>query len=268
MSDVYHRLGELDSAAAEQLVAAMELRARDEYQRAILADYVGRLGLRKQARVLEVGSGSGAISRALAARDEVAEVVGVEPMSLFVSRARELAAGVANVSFVEADGRDIPLPDMSFDAVVIHTVLSHALDPDKVLLEAFRVLRPGAPVAIFDGDYNTISVATGDVDPLQACAEAFVGSFVNDAWLVRRLPALLTAAGFLGVRVHSYGYVQVTEPNYLLTIVDRGADTLVAQGRVGESLATALKAEARWRVSSGTFFGHIAYASVLGRRPD
>ena len=50
-------------------------------------------------------------------------------------------------------------------------------------------------------------------------------------------------------------------------VVDRGADTLVAAGRLGAPAADALKAEARRRVAAGEFFGHIAYASLIARRP-
>jgi hypothetical protein len=52
----------------------------------------------------------------------------------------------------------------------------------------------------------------------------------------------------------------------MLTIVDRGADMLVGAGRIGGDLATALKNEARRRVETGTFFGHLAYASVIAFR--
>jgi hypothetical protein len=66
--------------------------------------------------------------------------------------------------------------------------------------------------------------------------------------------------------VRSYGYHGVTDASYMLTIVDRGADMLVGAGRIGGDLATALKNEARRRVETGTFFGHLAYASVIAFR--
>jgi ubiquinone/menaquinone biosynthesis C-methylase UbiE len=266
MPDVYNRPESLDPAVAEQLVAAMEVRAREPQQQAMLSSYLDDLGLPDGARVLEIGSGSGAISRVLAGRPQVAEVVGVEPTEVFVTRARELAADMPQVSFEHGDGRDLPVPDRSFDAVIIHTVVSHAAEPDRVLAEAMRVLRPGGRLAVFEGDYNTLSVATGEVDPLQACADAFVGSFVNDPWVVRRLHSMVAAVGFEDVTLRSHGYAQLTDPEYLLTVVDRGADTLVAQGRAGAELGDALKAEARRRVATSSFFGYVAYASVTARR--
>jgi len=52
----------------------------------------------------------------------------------------------------------------------------------------------------------------------------------------------------------------------MLTIADRGADVLAADGRIGAGLALALKNEARRRVESGCFFGSITYGSLVARK--
>ncbi|MEE8435732.1 MAG: hypothetical protein V3S64_13190 [bacterium] len=53
----------------------------------------------------------------------------------------------------------------------------------------------------------------------------------------------------------------------MISILDRGADALAAQGIIGPELAEAIKAEGRQRDKAGKFFGHIAYASVTARKP-
>jgi SAM-dependent methyltransferase len=151
--------------------------------------------------------------------------------------------------------------------VVVHRVLSHVPGPEQVLAEAFRVLRPGGKLAAFDGDYATITLATGDVDPLQTCVDAFRPAYITDAWVVRRLPALVRDAGFAHGRLRSHGYVQIEDPDYMLSIADRGADALAASGTIGPALADALKAEARRRVAEHAFFGHVAYASLIAGKP-
>jgi arsenite methyltransferase len=171
------------------------------------------------------------------------------------------------VAFEEADGRALRQPDHAFDVVVFHTTLTHVPQPDRALSEAFRVLRPGGTLAICDGDYATITVALGEYDPLQACIDAMKAAFLNDMWLVRRLPTLLRAAGFDVLRSRSHGYIQTSHPEYMLTLVDRGADTLASEGRIGSELCASLKAEARRRAEAGEFFGFIGFASLIVRRP-
>ena len=219
------------------------------------------------ARVLEIGCGTGAICRLLAARPEVGEVLGVDPSPVLLARARELASGIRNLSFREGDGRDLPLPGASFDVVVVHRVLSHVPDPEQVLGQAFRVLRPGGWLAVFDGDYATITLATGEPDPLQVCVAAFIPAYITDPWVVRRLPGMVHAAGFAEGRLRSHGFVQASEPDYMLSIAERGADALAAAGRIGPELPAALKAEAHRRVQARSFFGHVAYASLTARKP-
>jgi hypothetical protein len=53
----------------------------------------------------------------------------------------------------------------------------------------------------------------------------------------------------------------------MLTVVDRGADILQTAGQISPEAAAALKAEARRRAKAGAFFGHIAYASLVARKP-
>ena len=176
--------------------------------------------------------------------------------------------GLTTIAFEEADGRSLPFAGDTFDAVVFHTTLCHVPDPVVTLHEAVRVLRPGGRLAVFEGDYATGTLATGAGDPLNACAEAFREHFVHDPWLVRRLPALVRAARVDLECVRSYGYVEASTPGFMLpSWVDLGADALVGSGRVGAGLAVALKAEARRRVASGEYFGHIAYISLVARKP-
>jgi ubiquinone/menaquinone biosynthesis C-methylase UbiE len=218
--------------------------------------------------VLEVGCGTGAVTRVLAARPGVAAAVGVDPSPVFVAKARALSADQTTLTFEEAYGRALPFAERTFDLVVFHTTLCHVPDPDTVLHEAVRVLRPGGYLAVFDGDYATGTLATAAGDPLDACAEAFRTHFIYDPWLVRRLPRLLQTVGMQIGRIRSYGYVEGPEPGFMLVSwVDLGADALAAAGQIGADMAAALKAEARQRIASGKYFGHIAYMSCVARKP-
>jgi ubiquinone/menaquinone biosynthesis C-methylase UbiE len=268
MPDVYAAIDAASEEMQSRLADILELRAADPQQRAMLADYLRKIPLPPSARVIEIGCGTGAVARTLSQWPGVAEVVGVDPSPVFIERARTLAAAIPNLRFMQGDGRQLDMPPESCDLVVLHTVLCHVPEPEWVIADAHRVLRAGGWLAVFDGDYATTTVATGQTDPLQCCAEAAIAALVNDPWLVRRLPRLVAAAGFAQPRFASHGYAQTTDPDYLLTLIDRGADVLVGAGRIGPGLADALKAEARRRAEVSAFFGHIAYASVIARKPQ
>jgi arsenite methyltransferase len=264
--DVYSIITELEPAVVDQLASAMEVSAADPQHRTMVTSYLTRLDPPRSS-VVEIGCGTGAIARMIAARPGMGEVLGMDPSPILIERARVLSEGLANLSFQEADGAALSLPDGSHDVAVIHRVLSHAPAPERLLSEAFRVLRPGGRLAVFDGDYATITLATGEHDPLQVCVTAMVSAFVNDPWVVRRLPAMVEAAGFADAALESHGFVQIADADYMVSIADRGVDTLAASGRIGRELADALKAEARRRVEGGSFFGHIAYASLIAGKP-
>lgn len=166
MPDVYAEITAAQPAILDRLINVLELRAADPRQKEMRDAYLARLTLPKGARILEAGCGTGAVARDLAGRFTPCDVVGLDPSPIFLARARELAATLSNLRFDEGDARDLPYDSGSFDAVVFHTCLCHIPDPAKALRQAFRVLRRGARLAVFDGDYATTTFAIGDHDPL------------------------------------------------------------------------------------------------------
>lgn len=266
MPDVYATISQADAAVVGQLAGILELRASDPQQQRMRAAYLSDVDFPPGARVAEIGCGTGPVARTLAALPGVGEVVGVDPSPFFVERARELARDLPNLTFVLGDGREVPLEDDSFDVVVFHTTLCHIPSPGEALAEARRLLRPGGTLAVFDGDYVTVSVAHSPHDPLQACAEACAENLIHDPWLARELPVLLRDAGFGDIRLRGHSYVEApSSGGYLLSVIDRGTDALHSAGRISADLAAALKSEARRRSDAGEFYGHINYVSAVAR---
>jgi ubiquinone/menaquinone biosynthesis C-methylase UbiE len=267
MPDLYANITAVDPSIQNVLINAMEVRAADPRARAMREAWLSGVEFSDAARVLEVGCGSGAVCRDLAQCPNVGTVQGLDPSPVFLAKARELATGLTNLSFDEGDARSMPYADNKFDVVVFHTCLTHVPTPEKALVEASRVLRSGGQLAILDGDYATTTVAIGDHDPLQACVDAAMAGLVNDRWLSRRLPMMVQSTGFQIKRLDSHGYLQTSDPIYMLTLVDRGADLLANSKRVDKALADSLKMEARRRAQAGEFFGFIAFTSLIAIKP-
>jgi ubiquinone/menaquinone biosynthesis C-methylase UbiE len=267
MPDVYNTITSAEPALVQRIAQALEVRGADVQQRSMLGSYLGEMTFPTNARVIEIGCGTGPVARRLAGWPHVGEVVGVDPCSAFVEEARRLGAGLTNLTFHEGHANQLRFADSQFDVAVFHTTLCHLSDPTGAMQEARRVLKAGGWLAVFDGDYASTTLGTGDLDPLQLCAESFREFFIHDSWLARRFPTLAEATGFTVISYRSHSYVEHVNPDYMMTIVDRGADALASAGQIGQALSDALKSEARRRAEMGSFFGYITYNSLIARKP-
>lgn len=268
MPDVFANITSVPDDMLEVIANVLETRAAIPSQREMLQDYLSEISFPENAEVLEVGCGTGPVCRVLAEWPNVAKVVGVEPSPVLIGKARELSKGISGIEFEEGDGKSLRFDDAAFDVVILHTILTHVPEPEAILAEAYRVLRPGGSLGLCDGDFSTTTLQTGSSDPLEACTQAFVENFVNDKWLVRRMSALAQAAGFEVKPIRSYGLIETISPGLTMSWLDRGADALAAEDRIGRELAEALKAEGRRRAEAGSFFGYMAYAALTARKPN
>jgi 2-polyprenyl-3-methyl-5-hydroxy-6-metoxy-1,4-benzoquinol methylase len=143
--------------------------------------------------VLDLGSGGG-IDVLLSARrvGPTGMAYGLDMTDAMLALAQEnkRKSGLTNVHFLKGEIEHIPLPDNSVDVIISNCVINLAADKDRVLKEAFRVLKPGGRFAVSD------VVVRGEVPPvIRRSVELWVGC-VAGALSDTDYLAKLAAAGF------------------------------------------------------------------------
>jgi arsenite methyltransferase len=179
--------------------------------------------LRQGETVLDLGSGGG-IDVLLSARrvGPTGKAYGLDMTDDMLALAREnqRKAGAENVEFLKGEIEHIPLPDNAVDVIISNCVINLSADKDRVLREAFRVLRPGGRFAVSD------VVTRGDV-PEQVrrdvllWAGCIAGALDEGDYRLK-----LAAAGFEAISVEPTRVYNIEDAREFLTSKDIDVDAI------------------------------------------
>ena len=164
--------------------------------------------------VLDLGSGGG-IDVLLSAKrvGPSGKAYGLDMTDDMLALAREnqTKAGVENVEFLKGEIENIPLPDNSVDVIISNCVINLSADKDRVLREAFRVLKPGGRFAVSD------VVVRGKVPDdvrknMLLWVGCIAGALEEDAYASK-----LATAGFQGIEIEPTRIYKIEDARTFLT---------------------------------------------------
>jgi ubiquinone/menaquinone biosynthesis C-methylase UbiE len=265
MSDPFANVDAAPPEMIEIIASALETRAADPSMLPVIDAYLEVLCPPDGARIVDIGSGTGGVTRRIAGRFPAASVLGVEPSVALTRKAEELAASIPNLSFAVGNGAALDLEDASADVSILHTVLSHVAEPNSLLKEAARILRPGGTLVICDADFSKAAMGAVPGDPLGSCAEAFVSGAVTDPWLTGKLRPMVRAAG-LSITSFTVLNRVVTEGMGSLVWVRMSSARFVSEGVIGQPLADALEAEYIRRAEEGLLYSFLPFATLIAQK--
>ena len=173
MSDIRNRSAR---ARAFETVAEEYERHRPDYPAEAIEWAAAQLGLESGARVLDVGAGTGKLTRALVAAGF--DAVAVEPGGAMLD---QLRLAVPEAEPHETHAEEIPLPDSSVDAAFAGQAF-HWFDRERALAELQRVVKPGGGLALLWNWWD-------ERDPLQKELGALAGYAGHEPYREEELPA-------------------------------------------------------------------------------
>lgn len=184
-------------AAAPDTVCYQERLAASDAARAYKAVMFRALDVRDRSAVLDLGCGAGSDLVQLAESVTVAGcVLGIDHDPAMVDRARARTRGGKRAGVLRADAHALPLRAASVDRIWTDRLLQHVADPDQVLEEARRVLRPGGRLIMAEPDWESLAFDHPDQDASRAYTRHLVDKIVRNAPIGRQLTRRATRAGF------------------------------------------------------------------------
>jgi ubiquinone/menaquinone biosynthesis C-methylase UbiE len=193
--------------------------------------------------VLDLGSGGG-IDVLLSARrvGPTGKAYGLDMTDDMLALAREnqKKAGVDNVEFLKGEIENIPLPDNSVDVIISNCVINLSADKDRVLREAFRVLKPGGRFAVSD------VIVRGEVpEEIRKSMLLWVGCIAG-ALKDYDYVAKLTKAGFESIDIEPTRVYNIDDARAFLSTEGVDVDAIASQveGKFISAFVRAKKPEA------------------------
>ncbi len=262
-------MGDIDrSPMSESLVTLIAQSCGNDAHVARAQEMLPLLSLQAGESVLEVGCGTGVVARELVRLTSGSmQVSGVDPSALALERAAtetataDLGDWADRITYRQMAGQALTFRDNTFDAAMCSRVLIHAADPQDIVAEMVRVVRPGGRIICVEPAHQFWA---GVDDVLRDKTSAFTNTDIG-----RELPGMLRRAGLDDVTVTPHVFIGQALPDLdgIRADVLAGRGMIAAAVRAGRCTMTDVEelcAQAERALRRQTFLFCALHLAVIG----
>jgi ubiquinone/menaquinone biosynthesis C-methylase UbiE len=253
-----------------EMAAALEERAQAPDQLHINRALVEALAPVAGEHILEVGCGSGVLCRPVApCVAPGGKITGVDISSEFLKLAQGYAASADLSNLIQwgaSQAEFLPFQDASFDGVFAARLLLHVSEPQLVLNELVRVVRPGGRVVVMDWDYDTVALDHSDRELTRRLMHWRCDHHGGNNWSGRQLWGQMGAAGLVNVKTIPIVSIAHRENDSLTLSLFKAAKVAKDGGAIAPNEYDTWIEELRSSLATGRFFASIVYFIVRGER--
>jgi ubiquinone/menaquinone biosynthesis C-methylase UbiE len=254
------------------MAARLEERARCPDQQGVNAALHRVLDPKPGQEWLEVGCGSGVLCRQLRSTlGPSGRITGLDVSYEMLQAARRIAleAGPTEaVSWAAGDAERLPFVADAFDGVFAARLLLHVADPQAVVNEMARVVKPSGWVIVMDWDFDTVAVDHSQRELTRRLLHWRTDHEGGDNWSGRKLWRYMTRAGLENLGHQPVVSAAQGEADSLYQSLTKAARVACDGGAITPEEQTAWTSELRASVKAGQFFATIVYYIIRGRRPQ
>lgn len=253
-----------------EMVAALEKRAQALDQLQVNEALVDTLAPVAGEHILEVGCGSGVLCRQVAPGViPGGKITGVDisPEFLKIAQSQIPHTDLSNsIQWGAGQAELLPFRDASFDGVFAARLLLHVPDPQAVLNELVRVVRPGGRVMVMDWDFDTVAVDHPNRDLTRRILHWRCDHHGGNNWSGRQLWGLMFTTNLVNIKVFPVVSVARNENDSLTLSLFKAAQVACDGDAITPDEYKAWTEELKSSLRVGYFFASIVYFIVLGER--
>jgi ubiquinone/menaquinone biosynthesis C-methylase UbiE len=258
---------------AAQMAAFLERRSQCPDIRQTNIELIRILNPAPGERILEAGCGTGVLCRMVSpALLPGGQVTGLDRSVDFLSIARQTICRESingdkfgnSIHFVNAEAERMPFPSGSFDAAFAARLLLHTQDPQTIVVEMARVVKPGGSVILMDWDFDTVAVDPPDRELTRRLLHWRSDHHGGENWSGRRLWRYSIIAGLVQPTVVPVVTVAHSESDGLTQSLWRAAQVAREAGAISPEEHDRWVADLKLQIEQGYFFASIVYFIVRG----
>jgi len=253
-----------------EMVIALEERAKANDQLHVNKTLVDTLAPVIGEHILEVGCGSGVLCRQIApAVVPGGKIMGVDISTEFLKLAQSYAAKTDISSCIQwsaGQAEFLPFQEASFDGVFAARLLLHVLDPQIILNEMLRVVRPGGRVVVMDWDFDTVAVDLSDRELTRRLLHWRCDHHGGNNWSGRQLRRQMVSAGFINVKLIPVVSIAYRENDSLTLSLFKAAQVARDDGAIAPNEYDVWVSELKSSLATECFFASIVYFNAIGER--
>ncbi|MBC7399495.1 MAG: methyltransferase domain-containing protein [Mucilaginibacter sp.] len=158
---------------------------------------------------LGCGAGKDVIELAKIVGKDV-KVIGIDHDPVMVNQGKDDAKDISNIAFILSEAYPLPLADASITGLRTERVIQHLKEPQKVVDEIYRILKPGSPFVIIETDWHSLTFYTPFVEVQKKINNYLTDAKINNGFAARKLTGYLKQAEFNNIKLEIHPFVLST----------------------------------------------------------
>ena len=268
MSDVFLSIDNQPKESLSIISERLEMRSLKGQFAEFTKEYFSLLDFDHDSKILELGGGTGVIGRNFIEFNEfkgkyVVSDLSRELLNYGLNKAKKLKLDTY-LEFKQIDAMSDKISEVdTYDVVIMHTLVSHVTNPALVVKNAKKYLKKTGKMIIFDADYETLFMASGNKDLDEIVNKAIKKGCVAQPKVMRDIPKIAKNLDLKLLNFKSNLLFEAGSADFFYGMGKALSSAVVKSDQLDESVATKWISAVEKAISEETFFGMCPYITYI-----